>query len=217
MTVVATFVACKKESSDDYFVIDIQNVLGETEGITTVNAFCQYQVSDKWKEDTLAKAKFNDNGFRMLLPNPPQSKYLAKISPADWVKISDQNAKTLSDIFFLAYNSSGEMGFFFLEGGDYNTFVDAWYIYADRDFTVSGKYEGSQYNIKVYYEYNCTFKRGWNIRYGVIYRYDDVSISLITTQKPADIPLSWKFYPFIHLKSQFQDPIFNHNLYVERK
>ena len=209
MAVVTAFVACKKESFDDYFVIDVQNVLGETEGITTVKAICQYQISDKWKMDTLAKAKFKNNGFRILLPNSIQSKYLAKISPADWVKISDTNALLSSKIFFDPYNSSGEMGFFLLEGKENNTSVYAWYVYADRDFTLKGNIF-SEHIYKSYYEYNCAFNKGWNIMYFVDGVNDDVFISFTTTQKPVNIPLSWIFHPFIYLESQFQDPIFNH-------
>ena len=205
MVVVTTFVACKKESSDDYFVVDVQNVLGETEGITTVKATITYNIpaTDEWETVTLSTAEFHDNGFIMQLPSTLQRKYLEKVNLPNWIEVSDTNAKTSQNISFSANNSSETMGNFWLKGGDNYTWIDARYIYADRDFTLKG-------NINIF-EWNCTFTKGWNIMYYVDSLNDHTFTSvLITTQKPADTPVSWVFYPLIHIESQFQDPIFNH-------
>jgi hypothetical protein len=210
MVVVTAFVACKKESSDDYFVVDVQNVLGETGGIATVDATFYHTIAtDEWEEITLSTAKFNDNGFIMQLPSTLQRKYLVKVNFPNWVEVSDPNAKASPNIYFSANSSSGK-GYFWLKGEDINTWIDARYMYADRDYTL----KGNKYDL----EYNCTFNKGWNIIYYVD-RFTDgePTAILITTQKPADTPVSWVFYPLIHIESQFHDPIFNHNLYIDRK
>ena len=175
------------------FVIEVTNVIGSSSGVVTVKAL-------EWIfDDVIASAEYKNKGFKLTLPNTMQSKYLQydvseyfDVLPS---MVSDKNAK-VSEVYLLAYNNAGDViGGFDMSDEGMDFYVFATYYYADRDFTIKGIDNSEDYDV----EWNCTFKKGWNIMY---WYEDDGWDELYTTQKPSGINLQWYFLNFEKSLSQ---------------
>lgn len=188
------FAACKKNDSGDntnnntaQFIIEATNVLDAISDIATAKAHFTYSDEDF---DVLATAKYENGKFQLTLPNTMESRYLHYAADShnfyeEWV--SDIEAKTtlIGMLGIYAYDKMGDViGIFYCAGENSSTSCHAYYVYADRKFTITGT-EG-------YEIVNCTFNKGWNIVYCCCINDDD-ELSTTTTQKPAGITMKWHY------------------------
>jgi hypothetical protein len=126
-----------------------------------------------WHSETyyvIATANYSNGGFLMNLPakmhnhflKPVESIFAEKIIP-DGVSVSDPNAKVIPVDFLFAFKSCNKTGHF-----DYEYDVDdydytlAWYVYADRDFGITGSYSYASENSIDFYSYDISLRKGWN-------------------------------------------------------
>ena len=185
LTVIVLFSACKKDddssgaNSPNPSVINAKNVVGNGE-IVSVKALMKNYITGE--KIVIATSKFEKNGFRMTLPTPPEA-CLNEAGAEFGGFISDLKAKVgFLDVAAFNEKDKKEGAMYFL-GINASYYVDAYYVYSDRDFTIKGYYH--------YAEYDCSFKKGWNLLY-----YVENSVSLkdyYTTQKPAEVTLEWVF------------------------
>ena len=146
--------------------------------------------------DAIASAKYANGGFKLNLPESVSAKYLYSIDDAfDFEEdfegtISDRKAK-ISETWLFAYDrEDDEIGGFWWTNE--NEDVWAFYVYVDRNLTIKGheSWYDSYENEYYYYEYDCSFTKGWNILYEVEkgrYEY------LLTTKKPSGTTLKWYY------------------------
>ena len=154
---IALFFSCKKENdssggdTSNPSEINAKNVVNNG-GIFSVKALMENYITEE--DVVIATGKFENNGFKMTLPTPPET-CLYEAGAEFGGYISDLKAKVgfLSVAAFTMKDK--KEGALYLLGINSNYYVDAYYMYTDRDFTVKGTYH--------YTEYNCTFKKGWNI------------------------------------------------------
>ena len=173
----------------DAFVVTAKNVIGGSSDIATVAGL----VEGEYDEGEIASAPYKNNGFELKLPATVANKYLWNINEDGEMDdmISDKNAK-VTDLWIEALDSDKDyIGEFYYEdeGNDY--YAAALYLYADRDFTIKGsiyeEWDGDYYKM----EWNCTFKKGWNI----LYMFEDNGWDeYYTTTKPSNVNLKWYFY-----------------------
>ena len=188
------FVACKKDKDKDTgnknngienpSVIDAKNVVDGSSDIFIVNAeLWNYDAKDY---NVIASCEYKNSSFKLNLPETVPDECLYTIGE-NWYFlteiISDENAK-VADLGIFAYTNEEEYLGKFLLGDDMQS-VEVTYIYADRDFTIIGIDE----SLGLSEIYDCSFKKGWNIRYFVKSRDG----YLRTTKKPAGVILKW-FY-----------------------
>jgi len=204
------FVACKDKETGGSNVIEAKNVLNSSAEIVNVEANAYYYSDEGYILEKIASCKYEKNGFKLTLPKVLDAKYLFNFWDDEDIQypditISDKNAKT-AEIEILALDNTGEKcGSFFMLRSDENEYKDGEviYLYADRNFTVKGKYEvieedeeeGITYSSIA--NFNCSFKKGWNI----LYTTYDISINLpeivvkikATTEKPSGINWVWSY------------------------
>lgn len=178
------------DETSNVLSIVANNLINGNDRIVTVKAVVD--LYDSWDEEVIATGKYQNNGFRITLPPVIDNKYLYLFSEEfegeNWIKISDPNAK-VGGMWLSAYNNKDkEIGYFYLFGLSTRYSVDAIYLYADRNFTVTGRYE---YPCGEYEEYNCSFKKGWNILYFVEENFN--YNFTVTTQKPTGVDIEWIF------------------------
>lgn len=192
------FTACEREEygevlppaetdsyeDEDMSIITATNVLYGNSSIATVKFLLYYYADeDSYSEaGVIATGKYENDGFKLTLPDIIDSKYFVNHSLADYFGleekcISDNKARMTEwgGVSIDAYDKAGnEIGWFNYEGeGD----IWCFYVYVDRDLTIKGSsaYSGI---------FDCTFKKGWNI----IYHY-----GRHTTKKPANMTFRWYF------------------------
>jgi len=166
-------IGCGKDDLDgNLSTISAENVDVGDYHIATVKA----TINDDFE---VASNKFQNNGFTLKLKKVPEE-YLFFANSGLWEDIpldiiSDKNGK-LTFLSILGYNNSGdyEIGFS-LE--DSNNGIVAFYVYADRKFSIQGK---GRYNT-----YTCSFKKGWNIVYW------GGGGERVTTNKPSNSNFKW--------------------------
>ncbi len=132
----------------------------------------EYNSEDRnfyWSGYTTASGQYSNGGFTMTLPETVSGEYLYSPEFEEGVMVSDANAK-MGDVYFVADKSDIQVGEFFCltyaPGDDVTSGCQAFYVYADKEFSITGEYErnyGDEYMYK--YTYNMTLKEGWNIVY----------------------------------------------------
>ena len=171
--------SCSKDDDDsggggNPSVIDVKVENGNeyNDWIATVKALIATDENSRgeWIGYEVASCEYKNGGLKLNLPSSVPSQYLDfevwdDDDYADYAdfQVSDKNAK-LAAIWILAYNEQDrEIGWFELRGSNANTEVGAWYMYADRNFTVKGtdEYEGEKTT------YDMSFRKGWNIWYEI--------------------------------------------------
>ena len=207
IVLVLVLSACKKDSNssssgsssgsngnstNDITSIEANNVINSSNDIATVKLLIV--TDDDFYPDgqyyvigyELATAKYENNGFKLKLPEKVPDEYLHNAYElyVDWSEnsfvVSNKQAKMSwgrgYEIGIVAYNSEGrQIGYFNLEQVIFE------YVYVDRDFTVKGKCQYSAFEEEV----NCSFLKGWNIQYYIHtgdLTYEKV---LYTTTKPT--------------------------------
>ena len=186
---IVLFTTCNKDddssgntSSENPSFINAKNVVSNGD-IVSVKALMENYITEE--DVVIATSKFENNGFTMVLPTPPEQ-CLYEVRGTFNGIVSDLKAK----IGFLnvgAFNMKDKKeGALYFLGISANYYVDAYYIYADRDFTVKG--QGGNY---YYTEYNCSFKKGWNILYYV--ENSSGNKTYYATKKPAEVTMEWVF------------------------
>ena len=198
---ITLFSACKKDDdSTGNDVMSAKNVINSIPDIASVKAV----MDDSAIEDELviATTLYQNNGFKLSLKTPPATcLYEARYSfDSEYdVIISDPNAK-MGFVWANAFdNKDEEIGDFYYWGMNTRTYVEANYVYADRNFTVKGKIEDDEYDY--FEEFNCSLKKGWNI----IYWIEKEDCCLISTQKPSDITMEWAFEGYFCKSNQHQN------------
>jgi hypothetical protein len=153
-------------------------------------------------DEVVAQALYQNNGFVLELPETPEEKYLSLATAASIeLTVSDINAKLAEFAFLKAYNASDNyMGEFYLKTIIDHTEYAAWWMYADRDVTLTGENITTEFNGGRRYEdttlFNMQLKKGWNTIYGSTIENDMDSIitttATITNQKPS-VDITWEF------------------------
>ena len=191
---IALFSTCKKD--DDTVVkpsvMSAKNVINSNSDIVSVKALTYDDNTDE--EVILATTPYQNDGFKLTLKTPPEN-CLYEIGYAfefedERIVVSDPNAK-IGFAGATAYNHKDkEMGEFYFIGISTRCYVDAIYIYADRNFTVKGKIDYGE-SVSYYEEYNCSFKKGWNILYVIEGNFE--GHLLFTTKNTSGVTLEWVF------------------------
>jgi len=178
----------------DPSVITATNVINSNSSIATVNAFMEDETS--WEEEVIATSTYKNDGFTLGLPKTVADKFLYQIDEEfesdEWLTVSDPEAKVGGTWLYASNNSDKEIGEFSYFGVNNRLWVDAFYMYADRNFTIKGKYEYGPYTD----EYDMSFKKGWNIIYSVEEMFGYTWT--LTTQKPAGLVMDWVFEEYYY-------------------
>jgi len=121
-------------------------------------------------------SKFNNGGFEMSFPATIPDAYLFSLSkPEDGVSISDMQAK-IRRITLVTFNST-DRAIGWCNFRNDNSDVSFEFVYADRSYTMKGINNGN--------EYNCTYKKGWNIEYHAF--IEKTSKNIYNTVKPNTV------------------------------
>jgi hypothetical protein len=184
------FTACeKKKKKEKDTVIETNDVVNSSSDIATAKAELWDESAKKFYE--FSSCGYKNNWFKLSLSATIPDKFLYAIESNHFdfpesVAVSDRKAKMTQKIELCAYNNTGEfIGNFYLRNETEK--VQAFYMYADKDFTVKGTDNRHSYPEV----YNCSFKKGWNIQYCIERENED----LYTTEKPA-ATLKWYFYDY---------------------
>ena len=205
---IALFSACDKENDSsggntpNPSEINAKNVMNSNSEIVSVKAVLYDENTDE--EVILATSPYQNNGFKLTLKTPPAScLYSIGDDLEPEMVISDPKAK-IGDVEVAAFNNNDEeIGGFYYWGANTRTYAEANYVYADRNFTIKGKIMDEDEYLG---EYNCSFKKGWNIIY-MIAHFDEETV-LITTRKPSGITMEWEFDIYLLWKSNQHQNLF---------
>ncbi|MDR1347065.1 MAG: hypothetical protein LBJ63_01350 [Prevotellaceae bacterium] len=196
------------------FIIDARNVENGNDynsQIDSVKAVANYEEHSPpgafyETYDVIATANYVNGGFMMTLPAKVDDHLLTPITSAfrnetipDGVTVTNPNAKILGINFLFAFKSGNQIGRF-----EYGYEIDdshstlVWYVYADRDVSITGSYSyiaDDPSSTKYSYSYNFSLKKGWN-EHCTIYGYseeDKESTTSLSNTKPNG--LKWSFQP----------------------
>jgi len=172
----------------DPSVIIATNVINSNSSIETVKAFVYACGAGSCEEEIIATGDYKNDGFTLGLPKIVPDRFLyEEFENDEWITVSDPEAK-VGETYLYAFSNSGKrMGEFYYFGVNNRIWVDAFYVYADRNFTVKGKEEWGRWTE----EYDLSFKKGWNIIYSVEEMWGYTWT--LTTQKPAGLIMDWVF------------------------
>jgi hypothetical protein len=201
LIVMAAFASCDKDkndsgggsSSDNPFLVTVKNVIGNDNDIATVAGLVDYEFKEHWVEHyEVASTLYKNNGFEMKLPETVADEYLWDAD--EWFGedvdkiISDNNARVTYLWIYAMDNDEDKLGEFWQRDESDNYYALSRYLYVDRSFILKGTtYEEDEGYLV---EWNCTFKKGWNIMY---YFVNDKSEASITTKNPSGVNLKWYF------------------------
>jgi hypothetical protein len=151
-------------------------------------------------EVVVATCKYENNGFNLTLPKTISDEHLYEIGEFEYetITVSDPKAK-VGGIWIEGYNAKDKyIGEFYYYGASSKYYASSGTLYSDRNFTLKGQFNEYGY----IFEYNCSFKQGWNILYYVEERFGNKTT--VTTQKPADVNMNWMFeespyYQYAHV------------------
>jgi len=123
----------------------------------------------------VAESEFKNNSFSLKLSKVPEH-YLDFVT--SWSRItedmiSDKNAKWQ---FIRIYIYDDKRNDWRLSLRDIDMYAE--YVFVDKNFTIQGVNSG--------YQYDCSFKKGWNIMYEFNGKY--------MTKKPSDTNFRWEVY-----------------------
>jgi hypothetical protein len=165
---VAT-IACDKEKDDDTpfnIIAVVENGSDYDALIDKVKYLQEFETDEKnrwgdpiWAEEVMAIGTYANGGFTLTLPATPNAKFLVNPDFGNF-ETSDRNARitTVADIY--AYNSDDvRVGNFSLRKQDENGTVWGAFIYADRNFTITGseiRYE------RIEEVHSMALVKGWN-------------------------------------------------------
>ena len=211
---IALFSSCKKDDdSENPSVMSAQNVINSNSDIVTVKAMMWSEITDD--PEIIATTSYNNNGFKLTLKTPPESclyKITDEFELEYGIDISDPNAK-VGDAFAIAFDNSGEeIGEFYQMGMNTRYYAGARYVYADRNFTMKGKVEDDGYDYVE--EFNCSFKKCWNILYFLESNFENYS--LVSTQKPSEVALEWIFEDYKCCKSNQHQSLFQKHEHAKK-
>jgi hypothetical protein len=154
----------------------------------------------------ISSCKYENGKFKLTLPANVPEKYLFTMGYFDNFDefdgtISDPNTKTTACLFVALNGDNKVVGDFFHGDIDTKTSVD--YLYVDRNVTIKGKGLLEEvYDGYVYFEYDMTLKKGWNIVYFSNNRDDGNNyIYIVTTKKPSDMDFKWYYYNWYDWKA----------------
>ena len=139
----------------------------------------------------IASTNYSNGGFTLTLPAVLDDKFLYTFEEYGNIKVSDENAK-ISDFEGGArgYDSNNEMIHRIdLVGKNNDLFTFVFFVYADRDVTITGSHErecGSSETL------NVSLKRGWNRVYSTAKYTENVSKYEISTKSVSG--LKWYFF-----------------------
>ena len=181
--ITGIFAACDKESSGDgngdASLIKATSVQNSNGDVASVLAILDYK---GWYK--LATAKYN-NGFKITFPSNVSKDYL--ISFEEQFGLQGGNfgivhLYALNDEYNIYWDELvvGELLLDNVNSGQ--EYVNAYYTYADKDFTAKGSDNSC--------EVDCSFKKGWNILY--LTTSNDGRKELFTTKKPSGVVLQWR-------------------------
>jgi hypothetical protein len=216
MILMVAVAACKKDEKSgsgggNASVVNATNISGDDDSeVDYVKALIIVDEGEYpdggnyWTGYEAGASEYKNHGFKINLSATVPDKYLESWSD-EWGEefMSDKNAK-VAVAWMVAYDDEGgETGEFYWEYGGENADCETLHVYADRNFTVKGTYDG--YGEKEIF--NCNFRKGWNILYG----YDDYKKDefIITTQKPSNVNLVWYYYSYYHNESATKAKIFD--------
>ena len=162
-------------NSDKSLVIKAYDVENGSNDIDSARVTMGYQSSDFENHYLEFSAKFENGGFELNFPATIPDEYLSSSSNIllyeDGIFLSDTHARN-TPIMIVAHNSSGaNIGGFGFSSDKWNMGL----MYADRSYTEKGFSKGGL-------EYDCSYKKGWNI----VYWYWNETNSKKTTQKPKN-------------------------------
>ncbi len=139
----------------------VKNVTANINGITDL-VDSVFLTIDPIGREILAKTEFKNNQFAFTFPETLESDYLSPIITDDLFKdftISDKSAMICFSEFY-AYKGHKAVGYFsYTDGANFGT-KNSYYIYVDRDVTITGKNETSSHTFIII---NCAFIKGWNL------------------------------------------------------
>jgi hypothetical protein len=181
-------------------IIQASNLTGISAQIATVRIEPR-----AWWAGLIAQAPYQNNGFTLNLPATLTDDQMTLITEEDDVNgfiISDEDAKILSFEYINGYDANDEMiGEFYLEKENNPCYYVYW-IYVDRDVTVTGEYTEvyGDDELDCKFQANLNLTKGWNIAYDTYLwgaetgkGYDE---NIFTTQKPAGANYAWTFYDY---------------------
>ena len=187
LTTFIVFITCSKdEIRGNSSIIESKGAIGVDDDIAEVKAMIITGESEdgrSWIGYECGSSTFKNNGFKIKLCSTVPNQYLdnwdTDFFDEDFATSSDRSAK-MAVIGVIAYDSKGK------EVGEFECYDEpndcyAFYVYADRKFTVKG--EGTGYSC------DCSFKKGWN----VLYYEDRPKEDVITTKKPSGVTLRWHY------------------------
>ena len=213
---IVLFSSCKKDDdSTGNNVMSAKNVINSIPDIASVKAV-MYDNSIK-SALILATVPYQNNGFNLTLKVPPATcmyEVEDELDPEYYnITISDPKAK-IGGVEVAAFNNNDEeIGGFYNWGTNTRTYAEANYVYADRNFTVKGQMVDPD-DGEYLGEYNCSFKKGWNIIYTIAQTGEETT--LITTQKPSEITMEWEFDNYLFWKSN-KTLLLNHKSTIAKR
>lgn len=191
----------KDESSENHLIIEGTVENGAELDIDSVGVSVFYKVSEEeQKEFILDRVPYVNGSFKLIIPSTLDEKYLSS-NVIDYfgnsrfdvdkeespITISDKSVKILPGINIQAYKNGESIGDISLSPFDCKTQCRSTYFYAEKPFSVKGKYEEDIYFL---YEYDADFNEGWNLKYN-IFQYKDMPL---TVKVLNTIPNNLKWY-----------------------
>jgi len=193
-----TFVACEKDDiGGNASIIEAKNV-DVSECTFWTDGYVEYNpITGEWEwipgkyssaniiavkailsnyDYEVAESEFRSNSFSLKLSNVPEH-YLDFVT--SWSRItedmiSDKNAKWQFIRVYVYDDKKNDWRLSLRDSRD----MYGEYVYVDRKFTIQGVNNG--------YQYDCSFKKGWNIIYEFNGKY--------MTKKPSDTNFRWEVY-----------------------
>jgi hypothetical protein len=202
--VSVVFVGCDKDDDEEGAGIENGGFDGKIQAtvstgsvaVDAVKAFVSNEGEDYYE---VASGKYENGGFTINLPATVPAKYLEQLFDdgiPKSIKISDTNAKAAAFFGIEAYKGEDEVGSFYydLEVNDYSS-IEAFFIYADRDVTITGSWtETDEEDWTSTETYNVSLKKGWNKMYEkhTASETNQTETSEVTTTELGG--LKWSFY-----------------------
>jgi len=202
-TVDGNFSAKCTVQVDEYFMIEAVDIEYGKDNIAIVYAM----VYGKDDEKIVATCDYQNNSFKLKLPNTVEDKYLRLfndfmifsnlVSDFDESWVSDKSAKvtfTWPNAWDVDKKHIGCFIYYYFGNYPSASTAQGFFLYADRTFTVKGEKID---NDGILHQCDCSFSKGWNF----VYNYSDrdyhtpmsVNYYLFTTKKPSEGLWEWFF------------------------
>jgi len=205
----AVFSGCNKDKDDDLvsspFDGTITATLEKGEGYDYFNPKVNKVSAVIWGEDyeevELATGTYANGGFTITLPATPNAKFLNSLEmedAPDGIIVSDKNAKVLmlNEESIIAYISVDYENELVCGKVDKNFITTVCFVYADRDFTITGSYKEVEKGYTYEEHDNVSLKKGWNRMYTTATE-TETSEKIEVTTKPVS-GVKWYFEDDFH-------------------